>query len=209
MLECRRLALVAALMNPCLQVVMLDSLLSFSQNPAWLVLVVVVSTFMLEDLAIIGAGVLAASGRMDVELAFGAICLGMFIGDSALYLTGRGALIWPWLKKRFEHPLIQRQVLPLQQAPWHQLALIRCMPGLRTFGYIACGLARVPGSTFTIANVVSIVVWAAGLFGVAFLLGRRYADQMHEWLWWLLPIALLLFIFGQKKIRKNMEEQAA
>ncbi|WP_028293458.1 DedA family protein [Oceanobacter kriegii] len=186
-----------------------DFLLNYSHDPMWLVLVVIVSTFMLEDLAIIGSGILAASGQLPAEVAFAATCVGMFIGDSALYLLGRGALIWPWLNKRFEHPLIQRQVAPLQQAPWHQLALIRCMPGLRTFGYIACGLAKVPGSTFTIANVVSIVVWAAGLFGVAFFLGRRYADQMHEWLWFLLPVALVLFVLGQRKIKKNMEESPA
>ena len=188
---------------------MLESLLSFSDSPWWLVTVVVVSTFMLEDLAIIGAAILAASGRMEPELAFAATCLGMFIGDSALYLLGRGALIWPWLAKHFENDLIQRQIVPLQQAPWHQLALIRCMPGLRTFGYIACGLARVPGSTFTIANVVSIIVWAAGLFGVAFVLGKQYAESMSEWLWWLLPVALLMFVLGQRKMRQRIEAEAA
>lgn len=188
---------------------MLESLLSFSNSPLWLVAVVVVSTFMLEDLAIIGAAILAATGRMEPELAFSATCLGMFIGDTALYLLGRGALVWPWLAKQFDNELIQRQIVPLQQAPWHQLALIRCMPGLRTFGYIACGLARVPGSTFTIANVVSIVVWAAGLFGVAFVLGKQYAESMADWLWWLLPIALLMFILGQRKMRQRIEAEAA
>jgi membrane protein DedA with SNARE-associated domain len=187
---------------------MLESLLNFSDSPLWLVTVVVVSTFMLEDLAIIGAAILAASGRMAPELAFGATCLGMFIGDSALYLLGRAALIWPSLGRRFEHELIQRQVAPLQQAPWHQLALIRCMPGLRTFGYIACGLARVPGTTFTIANVISILIWAAALFGVAFVLGKQYAESMAEWLWWLLPFALLFFVLGQRRLRQRMEAEA-
>lgn len=184
---------------------MLESLLSYSDSPLWLVLVVIVSTFMLEDLAIIGAAMLAASGRMAPELAFMATCTGMFIGDTALYLGGRLAHVWPWLARHCQHELISRQIRPLQQAPWHQLALIRCMPGLRTFGYIACGIARVPGRIFTLANTVSIAAWAGLLFGVAFMLGRRYAEQMHEWLWWLLPLALLLFVFGQKRVRARME----
>ncbi|MDO6683280.1 VTT domain-containing protein [Oceanobacter sp. 5_MG-2023] len=187
---------------------MLDSMLAVSHDPSWLVLMVIVSTFMLEDLAIIGAAMLAASGRMQPEVAFLATCSGMFIGDSALYLMGRGALVWPWLAQKFQHDMIRRQVTPLQQAPWHQLVLIRCMPGLRTFGYIACGLARVPGLTFTVANVVSIVVWAAGLFGVAYWLGSQYAEQMHDWLWWLLPVALAVFVLGQRKIRQNMANGA-
>src|SRR5690606_41087332 len=44
---------------------MLDSLLTYSDSPYWLVLIVIVSTFMLEDLAIIGAALLAASGKID------------------------------------------------------------------------------------------------------------------------------------------------
>ncbi|GGY54026.1 hypothetical protein GCM10011297_28560 [Bacterioplanes sanyensis] len=187
---------------------MLESLLSYSSHPAWLVLIIIVSTFAMEDLAIIGAALLAASGRIAPELAFAATCFGMFVGDTAHYLFGRLALVWPWLNARMQHDLIQRQVVPLQQAPWHQLALIRCMPGLRSFGYIACGLARVPGSTFTIANVVSILVWAAGLFGVAYWLGNRYAEDLQQWLWWLLPVALLLFFIGQRRLRQNVEQTA-
>ena len=186
---------------------MLESLLNYSAHPAWLVLIVIVSTFMLEDLAIIGAALLAASGKMAPELAFAATCTGMFIGDSALYLFGVWAHRWPWVARKFEHPLIQRQVLPLQRAPWHQLALIRCMPGLRTFGYIACGVARVPGSTFTVANVVSIIVWAAAIFSVAYVFGKQFADSMQQWLWWLLPVALVLFILGQRKLRQNLEAE--
>ncbi|MCY0963905.1 DedA family protein [Parathalassolituus penaei] len=188
---------------------MLDSLLSFSDKPAWLVLVVIVSTFTLEDLAIIGAAMLAASGRMDPVLAFAATCTGMFIGDTALYIVGRWALVWPWLKKKCQHDMIRRQIDPLQEAPVHQLALIRCMPGLRTFGYIACGLAKVPGWTFILANIVSIVAWAGVLFGSAFWLGRQYAEEMHELMWWLLPVAVFLFVFGQRRARKRAEAELA
>ena len=187
---------------------MLDSLLSYSSHPAWLMLIIVVSTFAMEDLAIIGAGLLAASGKLSVELAFAATCFGMFVGDSAHYLFGRLALVWPWLNRRLQHELIQRHIEPLQHAPWPQLALIRCMPGLRSFGYIACGLARVPAGTFTVANVVSIAVWAAGLFATAYWLGNQYADQLSEWLWWLLPFALLLFVFCQRRLRQSMAQAA-
>lgn len=184
---------------------MAESLLSYSDSPLWLVLVIIVSTFMLEDLAIIAAALLAASGRLMPELTFMAVCCGMFIGDSALYLAGRLAYIWPWLGRHCQHPLISRQISPLQQAPWHQLALIRCMPGLRTFGYIACGIARVPAAAFSLANLVSIIVWAGLLFGVAYSLGRQYAEQVHEWLWWLLPLALVVFVIGQKRLRTRLE----
>ena len=184
---------------------MLESLLSYSDSPVWLVLVIIVSTFMLEDLAIIAAALLAAGGRLAPELTFAAVCSGMFIGDSALYLAGRLAHVCPWLGRHCRHPLISRQITPLQQAPWHQLALIRCMPGLRTFGYVACGIARVPAVAFSLANFVSILAWAGLLFGVAYMLGRQYAEQVQEALWWLLPLALLLFVVGQKRLRSRLQ----
>ncbi|MDF1763943.1 MAG: DedA family protein [Oleibacter sp.] len=187
---------------------MLDTLLLFSDNPAWLVLIVIVSTFMLEDLAIIGAALLASSGKMAPETAFLAVCIGMVIGDTALYFFGRLALVWPWLSKKLEHPLIQRQIVPLQQSPWHQLMLIRCMPGLRTFGYIACGVAKVPLLPFSIANLISIIIWAAGLFYATYFLGQQYGDTIHKWMWVALPIALVLFFYGQYRVRQRMEESS-
>lgn len=183
------------------------NLLDTSANaPVLLVLAVVVSTFMLEDLAIIGAALLAVSERISPEIAFTAVCTGMLIGDTALYLFGRLANTWPKLGRWMRHPMIVRHTEPLQQAPWTQLALIRCMPGIRTFGYIACGVARVPGLQFTIANVVSIVIWAGVLFGAAFMLGQRFAENMQEYLWWAMPVALVLFVLGQRRIRQSMEE---
>ena len=78
---------------------MLEGLFGYIDHPAWPVLVVVISTFMLEDLAIIGAALLAASEKMAPGLAFFAVCLGMFIGDTALYFFGRLALVWPKLRR--------------------------------------------------------------------------------------------------------------
>ena len=186
---------------------MLDGLLTYFNHPAWPVLVVVISTFMLEDLAIIGAALLAASERMAPGLAFFAVCLGMFIGDTALYLFGRAALEWPKLRRKLRHPIIRKQVQPLRKSPWHQLMLIRCMPGLRTFGYIACGLARVPVVPFCLANLASIIVWAAGLFITTFYLGKQFGEQLQEYMWFLLPVAIILFVLGQKRLRRKMEAE--
>jgi len=179
-----------------------DFLLTWSDNPAWLLLVVVISTFMLEDLAIIGTALLAAVGKLDPVVAFVAVCLGMFIGDSALYLLGRSAHFWRWLSEKCQQPLIACHIRPLKQAPLHQLVLIRCMPGLRTFGYIACGVAKVPGWSFALANLISILLWAGLLYGAALWFGQRFAEEMSTLLWYLLPLALVLFIFGQRRAKR-------
>lgn len=188
---------------------MLDSLLTYSDHPMWLFFVVVISTFVLEDLAIIGVALLAATERIHPAVGFSALCVGMFVGDTALYFLGRAAHRWPWLGNKFQHPIIKRQVTPLQRAPWHQLVLIRCMPGLRTFGYIACGLARVPTLPFTLANLLSILIWAAVLFYLTYSLGQRYAESIQEWIWWVMPVALLIFVLGQRKLRQKMEQEQA
>ena len=182
---------------------MLDSLIYLYDHPAWLIGIVVVSTFMLEDLAIIGAALLAASGKIDPVHAWCAVVLGIFIGDSALYAIGRLVHIWPWLKRKMAQPMIQSRVAPLKNAAWHQLAWIRGMPGLRTFGYIACGVAKVPAYRFSVANLVSIWVWAGVIYITIYYLGRQYAESMEQWLWWCLPIALLIFALGHRRNRTD------
>ena len=103
-----------------------DFLLNISDTPAWLVIAVIVSTFMLEDLAIIAAAMLAVSQKISPEIAFTAVCTGMLIGDTALYLFGRLANAWQKLGRWMNHPVIRHHTVPLQQAPWQQLVLMRC-----------------------------------------------------------------------------------
>ena len=64
------------------------------------------------------------------------------------------------------------------------------------------------GKTFTIANVISILIWAGVLFGTAFMLGQRFAEDMQAYMWWAMPVALVLFVLGQRRIRQSMEEGA-
>ena len=156
-------------------------------------------------MGIIGTGLLAAAGHFSLEFGLLAVCLGIFIGDTGLYAFGRSALIWPALRRRLKHPMIDYQLRPLRKAPWHQLALIRCMPGVRTFGYIACGLARVPLAVFCVANAISVVIWATMLYGIAYALGKQFAETINDWLILLLPISLILFFWCQRRMRRHIE----
>lgn len=165
---------------------------------------IIVSTFMLEDVAIIAAALLAIAGKIRPELAFMAVCCGIFIGDTGLYLAGRASHIWPWLARRFAHPILQKQVAPLRHASWRQLLWIRAMPGLRTFGYLACGIARINGVKFTLANALSILLWAALLFGILYIFGRQYAQQLEGAIWWFMPAALGIFMLGYWQLRKKI-----
>jgi len=187
---------------------MLDEFLGMYDHPLWPILVVIVSTFALEDLAIMGAALLVVAEKMAPGTAFVAVCVGMFIGDTALYLLGRLALVWPWLRRKARHPMIHNQVMPLRRSPWQQLMLIRCMPGIRTFGYMACGIARVPLVPFCLANLLSIIAWAAALFYATLFLGKQFSEELHEYMWLLLPLAIVLFIYCQRKIRQRMETPA-
>lgn len=165
---------------------------------------IIVSTFMLEDVAIIAAALLAIAGKVRPELAFIAVCIGIFIGDTGLYIAGRASHIWPWLGKRFAHPVLQKQVEPLRHASWRQLLWIRAMPGLRTFGYLACGIAKINGARFSAANALSIVLWAALLFGVLYGFGKQYAQLLEGAIWWFMPAALAVFVLGYWRLRKKI-----
>lgn len=78
------------------------------------------------------------------------------------------------------------------------------MPGLRTFGYLACGIAKINGARFSAANALSIVLWAALLFGVLYGFGKQYAQLLEGAIWWFMPAALLVFIWGYWRLRKKI-----
>src|SRR5436190_1247102 len=58
-------------------------------SPAWQGAALFVSTFVLEDVAAVGAGLLLAAGVLAWPLALGACFLGIWIGDAGLYGLAR------------------------------------------------------------------------------------------------------------------------
>lgn len=164
----------------------------------WIVCsVLVLTTLLLEDLAIAAGVAVAAQGLLSWGLSFAAVAGGIAAGDVALYGLGLAATRWPALRRRVgvERCAFARESLR-RRLP-SAVLLARVIPGLRLVTYTACGWLRVPLLPFGAWVLLAVVLWTAGLYA----LGAAIGDSLVR-AWGLpaplavaLPIIVLALLF--------------
>ena len=143
----------------------------------WIVCaVLVLTTFVLEDVAIAAGAAVAVQGSLSWELAFVAVAGGIAAGDLGLYGLGLAARRLPFLR----HSLIEGRGTwvrgQLQSRLGSAVLLARVIPGLRFVTYTACGFFSLPFGPFCAWVALAVAVWTAGLLWLAALLGAALAS---------------------------------
>jgi len=151
----------------------------------WLVMTaLMLTTFLLEDLAIAAGAALAAQGLLSWPLAFVAVAGGIALGDIGLYAVGRAARRLPFLQRRYitaGKPWLQNK---LNDRLGSALLLARAIPGLRLLTYTLCGFAAVSILPFTAWVLLAVTLWTAALFWLSSTVGAALAASLH------IPVAL-------------------
>ncbi|MGA2248360.1 MAG: VTT domain-containing protein [Verrucomicrobiota bacterium] len=148
--------------------------------PLWEALGIFLATFVLEDIAAVGAGLLLANHSISWTAAFTACFLGIWLGDGGLYALARfGGRKW------FERSSLKRfssKVLHCEE--WfaergvYVLIFSRCVPGARLPTYLAAGFLRLPLLKFLTVTGAAAFVWALVILWLAESLGA----QLVQWL---------------------------
>jgi membrane protein DedA with SNARE-associated domain len=163
--------------------------LTLSDHPLLLATALFFATFVVEDVATIGAGVLVAQTGADPVAAVSGLIIGTAFGDLALYAFGRWGADTNMGRKLRTRPDVQRaerwiagQVLALVFAA-------RFLPGSRLPVYTASGLVAAPLAP--VAGIIAFTtpLWTGSLFTIARLAGETGAQQF---LTTALPCGLLL-----------------
>lgn len=138
------------------------------------------ATFVLEDVAAVGAGLLLATGGISWPAAFVACFLGIWMGDAGLYglarYAGRG-----W----FERSSLRRFAAKVTESErWFAkrgtpiLIFSRVVPGARLPTYLAAGFLRVPLPRFLIITGVASCLWTM----LILLLAQTLGAPLTNWL---------------------------
>ena len=165
-----------------------DAALAGMAEPALVMLVLALTTLLLEDLAIAAGAAVAAQGLLSWGAAFGAVAGGIAAGDLLLYAAGAAALRWPVLRRRWGGARALAWRERLQQRLPTAVLLARVIPGLRLVTYTACGWLRVPLAPFTAWVVLAVALWTAGLLAFAAWSGAA----LMRWLPLPAPLAVAL-----------------
>jgi membrane protein DedA with SNARE-associated domain len=179
--------------------------------PAWKAAVLFVSTFILEDVAAIGAGLLLATDSLAWPWALGSCFLGIWSGDAGLYgmarVVGRN-----W----FERSALRRFSGRIEQSErWFGergniiLILSRLVPGARLPTYLAAGFLRLPLNRFLLVTGAASLVWTVVLLLATQVLGTRVLGWLGPWrrtgwaLLLLIPSILLVLHFARKLVQRG------
>lgn len=152
------------------------------------------ATFLLEDVAAIGAGLLLATGQISWPAAFAACFLGIWSGDTGLYMlaryAGRG-----WFERsslnKFQNK-VARSERWFAQRGIGILVFSRMVPGARLPTYLAAGFLRVPLPRFLLVTGVASFFWTFAML----LLSRAFGAQVVHWLNAYKHASLWLLLFG-------------
>jgi len=156
------------------------------------------ATFVLEDVATVGAGLLLAAGAISWPEAFIACFLGIWLGDAGLYSLARyGGRQW------FERSAFRKHAGKVARSEaWFArrgaliLIFSRCVPGARLPTYLAAGFLRLPLPRFLLITGLAAFAWTLALLWLAQTFGARlvhWLDAGRHAGWYLLGAGLVLF----------------
>ena len=165
-----------------------------------------VSTFVLEDVAAVGAGLLLASGVLAWPMAFGACFMGIWIGDAGLYgfarVVGRNCFERTSLS-RFSAKVEQSERWFARRGNWI-LIFSRLLPGARLPTYLAAGFLRLPLKSFLLITGAASLFWTMLVLFAVQVLGARVLlwlgpFRKTEWVWLLsLPCFVLVIHLARR-----------
>ncbi|MFK8136816.1 MAG: DedA family protein [Bdellovibrionales bacterium] len=120
-----------------------------------------------EDITLVGAGILAGTGKISIFGAYAAGFIGVLAGDFTMYTIGRkyGRAVFEWriFKRIFTPKIIKKAEERIQKNGKFVCFMARFLPGLRSPIYLSCGILGVKPTTLLLmdglAALVSVPVW--------------------------------------------------
>lgn len=132
------------------------------------------------ETAVITAGVLAATGDLEIALVIAAAAVGAYIGDSSSYWLGRG------LGMRFERRLFRGEKAA-RRREWAERTLdrhggplilgARFVPGGRTATTLTAGIVRMRWLRFALFAGAAGIAWASYAGLVGYVGGRAFEER--------------------------------
>lgn len=151
--------------------------------PFWKAAGFFLATFILEDVAAIGAGLLLASGQISWPAAFFSCFLGIWLGDVGLYALARiGGRRW-FERSRFSKyaARVSRSEQWFAKRGTPILIFSRIMPGARLPTYLAAGFLRVPLPRFLMVTGVASFIWTFAILRLTELFGAKLLDWLNAY----------------------------
>lgn len=164
-------------------------------------LAIILCSLLIEDVATIIVGVLAADGLVPVPLAFLSLYIGVALGDTFLYSLGAFARTHPRLAHYIDHDFTAPFRLWLGTRYAFTIFSGHFVPGLRFTSFVASGFFRFPLRTYIPTAIAGGFVLVTTLFTVSYWFGSITSGWVSHIRWGIAGVFVLaLFFIGRHNL---------
>jgi len=187
---------------------MTDLLIELMKEYSYLILFI--WSILEGESGLIMAGLLSASGDMNLPLSIFIAGLGGFTGDQIYFYIGRYNRSYVHKKFRNQRQKFALAHLLLKKYGWPIIFAQRYMYGMRTIIPIAIGLTRYDAKKFAIINLLSAWTWGAITITPVWYFGEHILELLkvakNHWYYALPIVGLILFGFFKtiNHLQKNV-----
>jgi membrane protein DedA with SNARE-associated domain len=161
---------------------------------------IILLSFVSEDAATISSSLSIFGGPLSWPLGFAACFAGIWLGDLGLYslarCLGKPILQSRWVGRFTDAAAIERCQEKFSQRGSLALLASRFVPGTRLPTYLAAGLLSMPVARFALVTAFAALVWIAGIFAIAKLLGSHALIWLSLFQSKIAAIVLTAFFIG-------------
>jgi membrane protein DedA with SNARE-associated domain len=182
---------------------LVEILRTLAETPMLMAALIILTTFILEDVATIAAALLASTGYIEPKLALMALYIGIVLGDMGLYGIGRYAAGHPRAVRWVGEKRIARGRDWMHDRLVSALLSARFLPGMRLPTYIASGFLKVNFFRFAMIATVATAAWTGIFFFLIFRYGGFVIDFFGEWVWLIGVILLFNVFFLPRRLQKR------
>jgi len=164
-------------------------------------LAIILCAFIIEDIATVVVGMLAADGIIPVPIALISLYIGIIIGDTTLYSLGWLARTHPRLAHYIEHDFTAPFRSWLERSYPFKVFSGHFVPGLRFTTFVASGFFRFPLRTYIPMAIAGGIVLMVILFSVSYWFGSVTTGWVGHARWGIAGAFLIvLFLIGRHNI---------
>jgi len=173
-------------------------------NSEWIVyLCAILTPFIQEDAAVLGAAGVSVSGMANPVILFAAVTTGLTMSDLWKYWLGRAAITQSWARKYAERPSIAKAKDNIVNNLGKSLLVARFIPGARIPLYIAAGFFKASFLKFAAFIILSALIYIGIAFGLFHLLGEVAGEEAKKYL----PIVAII-AFSNPSIGASHERES-
>ena len=184
----------------------IDMLQSVINDPLLFALLIIITTFILEDLAITATAIITVQNDMSVYMPLMALFIGIVIGDIGLYAIGKYSSLH-FLKRFIDNKKVQKAHTIIDKNLILAIFTSRFIPGMRLPTYTAIGFFNISFKKFLFTVLVAVSLWSGAVFYLFYTFGDIAEDMLGTFKWYGLGIATCIFLIAPKLIKFLINHQ--